>query len=357
MHPWITLFSAVAPAWRPSRLAIAFVTLLLIVGVGRLWDGFATAPAFSPLSQGVREGWLGAASAVISCDASAAAAEIRNTFWSAPSASWDRARWFTIFFVLAAAAIYSVGAGLLARLMAGEIAGKQWKVADAREFLSSRKVSLVTAPWLGCLVGVLVTGVLAAVGVLFHIPLFNAIAGALGGLWIALAMLAVVAWGCIAAGYPLFAPAVACDGCDAIESVQRAGAYILARPFLFVWLVLVGLTIAALATALADAVAIAAWNVAIGSLSASFSPGAFEAAGKMKWLAPSTPVLVSAEGWTDGLAMNLLDMWRTVLRLGVGAAVLSLTVSLATRIYLVLRRSCDGQDLGDLWEDAQKEGR
>ncbi len=353
VHPWLDLFSAVAPALRPSRLWIAFVTLLLIAGFGRVWDGLGTLHPFDSLSRGIRQGFLSCVAGVVSLDPRAAMAGLHDTLWTTPVDSWHHERLFTVCFALVALAIFGLGAGMLSRHFAGEIAGNSWSVAEVRRYVRERRVALLAAPLLGGLIGGALVLVLLISGVLFHIPLFNVIAGALGGLWLLLAGLAIIVWGCILVGYPLLAPAVACDGCDGIESVQRAGAYSLARPFLYAWLLLVSVVILALVAAVADGVATGAWRLAISALSAGLPPETLASAGQLSWLTPASPAPPHGGALTDGATASLLDMWRTVLRLLVGAAILSTAVSLATRIYLVLRRSCDGQDQTDIWEDVK----
>ncbi|MSR29727.1 MAG: hypothetical protein EXS03_09195 [Phycisphaerales bacterium] len=352
VHPWLELLRAIHPALRPSRLAIAFITLLLIMGAGRVWDAFAAPMAFEPLSQAIRSGFYECIRATAAADPSAALAGLVAAAWHAPRASWMAEPWFTVCFVLVGSSIFSLGAGVLARLFAGDLAGHSWTIAQARAFLRSRRIALITAPAMGGAIGGALWCVLFVAGALFNIPLFNVIAAALGGLWLALAALAVVAWAAVIFGFPMLAPAVACDGCDGVESAQRAGAYMLARPFHYLWFVVVSLVALCLASVVFDATATAIWHVAMSALSSGLSEQALSAAGTLEFLTPARAPEAASLGATDTAAVGLLDLWRTVLRLMIGAAVLSTAVSLATRTYLLLRRTVDGPDLGDLWMDA-----
>ncbi len=354
VFPWLELFRAIHPALRPSRLAVAFGTLLLIAGVGRVWDLFASPPSYEPLSVAVRAGIYACARGAAMGDPAAALQGLHAAFWEAPISSWRAVPWFTACFVIAALAIYGLGAGLLARLFAGDIAHRAWRIKEAREFLRPRRLALALAPLTGLLIGAALWGILAVAGVLFHIPVFNVIAGALGFLWLALAGVGLVAWIAVMVGLPLLAPATACDGCDAIESAQRAGAYILARPLYGLWLAVLSLVIVVLSAIAFDAVGAAVWHFALSSLSATggLSDASREACGSFEFLVPATPASAQSLGMTDWVAASLMDFWRTVLRLLVGGAILSTGVSLATRSYLLLRRQCDGQDLSDIWEDA-----
>jgi hypothetical protein len=356
--PWLELLRAVHPALRPSRVAIGFATVLLIAGVGRVWDLFASPASYEPLSVAVREGLYGAARGVAHGDTTAIAIGLRAALWDAPHDSWQAVPWFTACFALVALAIYGLGAGVLARLFAGDIAHKAWRVADARAFLRPRRIALATAPLTGVVIGAALWGVLAVVGVLFHIPLFNVVAAALGAVWLALAWIALVAIAAVAIGLPLLAPATACDGCDGIESAQRAGAYIFARPFHALWFAVVSLALLLLSAIVFDGIAAATWHLALSGLSATggASEPMVNAFGTFEFLHPASAASAHSLGMTDSLAASVMDFWRSVLRLLVGGAILSTLVSLATRSYLLLRRECDGQDLTDIWEDAARDG-
>jgi hypothetical protein len=58
-------------------------------------------------------------------------------------------------------------------------------------------------------------------------------------------------------------------------------------------------------------------------------------------------------GITDGIAASFIDIWRTVLGVATGAVMLSVGFACATRTYLLLRASADGQEWSDLWMDGE----
>jgi len=308
---------------------------------------------FESLHEAVRTETYRTAAAVLQFHFGEAVRGLRALVVEIPMASWNAAPSFTCFFLLICVTVLGWGGGLLCRMSAGDLAGHSWTVADAGTFIRPRVTSLVCAPiFAGALVGVLLLPSLL-IGWLTSVPLINMIAAFVLPIALLCAMLSAVVAAAALIGSILLAPAVACDGCDAVESIQRAGAYILARPLHLVWSVLLSVLSLALALLASDGIVAWSWGAAMASMNMGGAVDVARGAGTMQLLEPfrDGPALVL--GFSDGIAASFIDIWRTVLGIAIGAVMLSVGFACATRTYVLLRASADGQEWSDMWMDGE----
>jgi hypothetical protein len=187
---------------------------------------------------------------------------------------------------------------------------------------------------------------------LLNWPGLNVIGGLFYGLFMLGALIAVIVGVAYLLGWWMLIPAAVCDGADAIDSVQRAYAYVLARPVrLLIYLVL---GIAAVLVVTAFLWVIATWTIgfAMRTTGALARPITWE----MLWWGsfgnPSPEAALDAANGPQGsyaVAAAFIRIWVLVPMLLVLASFVSMLASMSTVLYLAMRRVCDGQDLGELW--------
>lgn len=307
--------------------------------------------SFEALDEAVRTTFFAAIRALFRADTSAAISSAQQLFVETPAISWRCAPWFTAYFALCAAVLFLGCGGVLCRVNAGDLSGRQWSIRQARAFTRPRLPSLVGAPIFAIAFAAILWIPVWLIGLLLHLPLLNVFGGLLFGPALIFSALSSVLLTVIWIGLPLIAPAVACDGCDAIESVQRVGAYIFKRPLHLIWYATLSLLIIAAGGFIADWIAVAAWNIAIGAFGSASAEPALAAQRSMRFLEPvgSSPALLL--GLTEAGTASLVEVWRTILSLLVGAATVSIAIACATRSYLLVRMQSDGQEVSDLWVD------
>lgn len=139
--------------------------------------------------------------------------------------------------------------------------------------------------------------------------------------------------------HTLLIPAVACEGTDSFDAVQRCYAYALARPgrlvgytFISVFSVVPAMVIVGVIVAFAIIAAASLTGAPLAAPDAvfpeQFHPGGGEHLGVTRWM---------VRAWT-------------VLIVGIGLAYfVSLYFCVATNLYLVIRRLVDGQDIAEIW--------
>ncbi len=307
--------------------------------------------SFEALDEAVRTAFFSALRALCRADGSTAVAALEQLIVEIPTTSWRCAPWFTAYFSLSAVVLILGCGGVLCRLNAGDLSRREWTLRQARAFIRPRLSSLVGAPIFALVLALLLWIPVWVVGLLLSLPFFNILGGLLFGPALVFSALSSVLLTVLWIGLPLIAPAVACDGCDAVESVQRAGAYIFKRPLHLLWYATLSFLIIAAGGLVADAVSIGAWSVAISAFGGAHAEPALAAQGSLRFLEPFGGAHAAVLGTTDALTASLLEVWRTILSLLVGAATVSIAIACATRSYLLVRMQCDGQEVSDLWID------
>jgi hypothetical protein len=151
-----------------------------------------------------------------------------------------------------------------------------------------------------------------------------------------------------ALGKPMLIPAVCCDGADALDAIQRAYSYVIAKPLrlaLYVGVLIVqGIVLVAVVSVFCAAV------VAFTSRSA----GAWTGERGERMVGGSR--VVRAEEATTPAGDRLFDAGAAVVR-GWNLVPASIPVAFlfsywtcaSTLLYLGMRRVCDGQDMNELW--------
>ncbi len=269
---------------------------------------------------------------------------------------WQRDRGFVVFYGVFALILVSIGGGALCRMTAVAIAERPALApADAMSFSLARWTSFAFAELLPPLFvgGLFLVG--GVVGLLMRVPLLDIIGGALYGIALFFGFLAALAGILWAVGLPISTPAGACDGADAIESNQRAWAYILRRPLLALGYLAAGVVAWALGLFVVELVAVVTMNITAASGTWLSGAPALSGAGQARLFGVfESPA--PALGGTSRLAAGLVDFWQQVVRVLVSGAALGLFWSIATAAYLCLRNACDDQPYDDLWDPEEPSG-
>lgn len=273
-----------------------------------------------------------------------------------PTALWQRDRGFVIFFGLFAAIVLSVGGGALARMTAVAFAERPALApADAVSFALSRWTSFAFAVILPPLFvgGLFLLG--GIVGFLLRVPGLNMIAGALYGVALLLGLLAAIAGILWIISLPLLAPAAASDGADAVESCQRAAAYLLRRPLLGLGYLVTGVVAWGLGVFVVRVVQIATVNLTAASGSWLSGAPALSGAGGRPLFGGDLPAPALLAG-TERVTASLIDFWVHATSVIAAGAALGMLISIATAAYLCLRHACDDQPFEDLWDPEEAPG-
>ncbi|HYD00705.1 MAG TPA: hypothetical protein VEB22_05710, partial [Phycisphaerales bacterium] len=186
--------------------------------------------------------------------------------------------------------------------------------------------------WLACLA-------LRVLGLVFFT---TKVMGALGALlFIAPLLLCIVIAVALFAymlAHPLLIPAVACEGTDSFDAVQRCYAYVLSRPGRLVGYIIISVLAVLPAVFIVSSVVMTAAMLALWMLG---SPAHAEV--------PTIHAPFSPGSGHFGFAVNMTTLWVVVVAAVAAAYFISLYFCAATTLYLVVRRLVDGQDIAELW--------
>jgi hypothetical protein len=283
----------------------------------------------------------------------------------------------------------------ISRLTACEVAqGRFLSWWEGLAFAVARWKSLLGAA-LGPLVFVwLLVAAIAALGWLFlSWPWVNILGAIFYFVLLASGLFAAGVLAVFLLGHNLLIPAIVCEGADAIDAVQRAFAYTLARPVRLAVYLLLGL--ASLVVVIGIVGAITVWGIDLaargstafmregtraprsvregtesalqntnaGMILVPTDPYAMvRAAPERSAVArpfgvaaeparPATPRSDAGGGLTRTYtaAAHLVRFWTLIPLVALAGAAASCGVSVMTVVYLAIRRVCDGQDITEIW--------
>jgi hypothetical protein len=341
---WPRLLRAGGLALRPSRLGVGFfylIGLMVLLHVADLVDGSEHSVLIAAWNE-----WLahvrGLVGACVRLDGADAGQAVNGLFISAV---WNLVRDHTLIGVLFIPAVLlwtTVMGGAISRMAAMDFAqgvGLSWP--EGVGYALGRWASFagsVMGP-LALLYGIALA---MAVGgfVLFSVPVLDVIGGLLWVLFLVGALVGTVIMIAMTLGGPMLVPGVACEGTDAIDSVQHAYSYVFARPLRL---------LAYLAVLVAQFLAL--WLVAgavvwlVGHFS-QHAAGVFAGAAADRVIAGERGL-----GGTGGVASGFVRFWSVLPAMLGGAFAVSYFWCAATVLYLCMRRICDGQDISEVWVD------
>lgn len=348
---WVQLLNGGRLALRPARIGLSMLLLLLLAlmwWLPTLWLDKDATPSFAVMAHSgqafelLREG-------LSTFDIGMIKAGVTKLFIELPMFLIRHFPWTMALLAIPTILVWTILGGAVTRSAAEEFSqGRRQAWTGSLAFSLSKVWSLFFAMVVPmCLIGGLALLIMGGGYVLLRVPGVNIAGGfaygllLLGGL---LMLLLVVAF---AMGSGLLLPAVACEGADAIDATQRTYAYVLARPvrtvaFLIVLLVQ-GMIIAAVLSFIVKNVVHTTADLSSAWLPDDTRSAVITASALRE---PGT-----GEGSPFGLnaTTHLISLWSAIPGVIAGSILLSFTFSGMTVLYLLLRRVCDGQDVGDLW--------
>ncbi|MEM1329881.1 MAG: hypothetical protein AAGG07_04900 [Planctomycetota bacterium] len=341
---WPLLLRIPTLALRPSRVGLALITLVVIGLIGSLsqiWRPAGAEPLLPLLFDRETDALLLLAEGLWQGDAN----EVRNAARALLGSGEFLFKEFPVSTIVLGPvmlAAWAIGGTAISRGTADEFAlGVRTKWVDMLAFGLSHwrhAFGAMLAPI--ALIGVGYVCLAVSGWALLTLPVVNVLGAALLGPAILLSLgLAALGVGFALAKH-LIIPAVACDGADVIDAIQRAYAYTVSRPLkLAFYLVLGGLIGAAALAATALVVAFALSLVQTAS---------------MAWIGPDHAAhgIVTQDAETTGTwsaAQAIATFWVNLLQLAVLALAVSIYHCGSTVVYLLVRQVVDGQHHRELW--------
>lgn len=343
---WPLLLRAGALALRPARLCTAAVLLVLVTLVVRLPDLWLDEPGPASViatravvaSGDIREGTM-------QLSPSRVIEGVVNMLARTPASVAERFPRSTAAITLPALLLWGVLGTAISRSAAREVSLRDrgpWTADLAFGLSKWHSAALIKlGPILAfCLCWALV----ACVGWLLSFQVAQIGVGVVYPAGLLLSLVCVVVGLCLLGSMHMLIPAVAVEGTDAIDALQRCVAYALARPLRLIAYGAILIAQAVVLTLVLHWIIEGAISVCANAATAwAAEPGAeaFRRAAAGQAPAP--------EGWSPGAAAALIAFWSSLLRLGIGAFLVSFWFCGGTVQFLLMRRVCDGQDVEELW--------
>lgn len=350
---WPLILKAPRLALRPARLGMSllFVVLLgLALRIPNLWTDSAKGIANSLAVKlpKVADQFVGAvkdASVLKLVDA------LRALFAVLPRELWNEQRWYSVLAVVVPAVVlWSLLGGAVARSAAEDSVGGERKSWTAYLGFAIERRFALPMTYLGPLGLVVIAGVLvSAVGLLLAVPFVQivAAAGSVVGLLVSLMATLLLLGVCLSS--PMLAPAVVCEGTDAIDANQRALAYVFGRPLRYFAYLALFVAVMVVCTQVVGYVVERSLDMAVGLMTAWVGDSS---RGYLHYtmLQGEAPLSAGDASWslkaTGGVLAFVAGFWKLL----VPAYAFSLFHSGGAMLYLVSRFANDGQEPGELWK-------
>lgn len=237
--------------------------------------------------------------------------------------------------VLCALSLLAGGSCRMAAVHAGR--GSRLSALEGAGYARARALNLVALPVLPTLLLAAFALVVLGFTAVLRIPVLNVIAGVLFVVPILVALFGAILGVTTVASFPLMPAAVAVEDCDAGDAITRAGALVLARPLVWLGMLVVAVTVLVVGGLLVNAI-FAVASVGIDSLLAAVGGNAGRA------LSSGDASEVAALYGPDRLVGVIVSFWKDLLDTTAIAYVFTLACDLATRGYLWMRERIDGEN-------------
>ncbi|PCI10025.1 hypothetical protein COB72_04595 [bacterium] len=237
-------------------------------------------------------------------------------------------------------AILAVVGGAISRSTAIEFAKGQYATSDDTLGFALRRtrqfVGAVVGPIVAC---VLIFLLIAIGGLLLSFPVLDVVGAILYPIALGLGILTTIILMLHILALPMIVPALAIEGTDGFDAIQRSYAYVIGKPLRYLTYTLILTLIGVLSIAVFTMVAQSA--VELTNWAASL------------FASDSTNRVLTSDGEmgaTKPIANNIINIWHTIIQLAVAGYAISLFFTSSTLLYLVTRRICDGQDINEVWD-------
>lgn len=286
-----------------------------------------------------------AASAIVdgalALDVRPVAAGFRAAVIDIPIACFRRDTVFACAYGAWATLVLLVMCGALSRMEVSQLSGRGVLPARAGLTFAAERWNTLVLSWAAPVGIALILGLACwAWGFLFRAQSGSWLGAALYVLPLAIGAIAGLSLLVASLGAPFTPAAVACDGLDALDASQRGAIYFLARPLLWVVVLLCSLTVIAVGLVILRIFGwcLTAFPAAMVDLGAGGT-------------APVHAIPLSPGRWAVPLEPRSAIVWGWVLLVAfvVTGASISLVAGTLTRAYLALREACDGQPTDAAW--------
>lgn len=371
---WPKLASAWTLAFRPARIGLGVVLLILVALLARvplLWlPKGDSGPLFFYYTQ-APEGAGMAVSGVITLRLPLFIDGVAQLAAQAPVNTAKNYPWSTTAIALPLMALIAILGGAISRMSATEFArGERISWTTALAFSLRRGVAF-TSTLAAPLVGALAVAAIVALGgwALLSIAWVQVAGAVLYGLALMLMLGAVLLLVGYVFGFPLLIPALACEGTDAIDAIQRAYAYVLGRPVRLIAYTLLSLAmmvallavVAGIGSTAITATAVATTTFTSENVSDAVRSEVDDLKKPQSVSVDSIILRTNKPTEPDyGKSLNttkrIVAFWHNVVALMVAGIGVSYFFSSSTVLYLILREINDGQDHTELWTPGRTAG-
>lgn len=346
---WPTLLRSVVLALQPARLMLAFGLIVVLGASAHAYDWLMSVFSLDPVAAPVLTQMSTALSrftfdVLLIQPLDALASLFAGVFAQPLAALSDHPISLGVYFILIIP-VWAMAGGALSRMVALDVAGAlDPSLGQGLAFAGRRGPSLAGS----LLVPMAALGLIALTisllgAALFVIPGVRVVGAALYGPLLALGfILTLLAVGFVL-GQALLVPAVAVEGTDTMDAVQRSYAYVFGRPLRTALYLAFVLVQGAIAFALVRWVVVGAIDLTENLATAWLSGGVEQS-------------LVTTTGPDVTTPATLIEGWRDIALLVLPAFVVSFYFSASTLVYLLLRRVNDEQDVSDIWMPGLIEG-
>lgn len=354
---WPKLFRVPRLALRASRIMLAVLVILLIGLIDQTLAAMTKADdqaVVVMLGERFGAGLAQAGERAVQLEVGQAVMTAWGSAWFAITQTFTDAPWRTSVVLPVAILIYITLAVGIARMSIEDFArGRSIKWTEALGWSVHGLFATLTAHLIPILVILALTAILAVGGyALLGIPFVNILGALLSVLGVLIGFVAVILIVGLFLGAPMLAPAIAAEGFDGIEAMQRIYSYIFTRPARFAMYTLVlsaqFVVVSSIALALAYATsAMTSWGMGL----------IFDWTGNTNGLLVVSGQATEEMTWGGKRAAAIVG---TVLKLpGLIAAgfLLCYWISGWSVQYLLLRQAADGQDVTDIYVPGEMEAR
>jgi hypothetical protein len=282
---------------------------------------------------------------------------IRTVLYELPLWLWHVHTVFLVIWLVVFVIIWSLLGGAISRLATVEAArGDRLGMSDGVRFAFRRWFSYAATPLIPLAFVALLGLVIAVGGLLFHAPLLDIVGALLFVVALPLAFVMAMLLILWVGGVHLMYPALAAEGTDAFDAVSRSYSYVLARPWRLAWYTLVTLAYGVVTYLFVGLVVFLTLRLAQAAGSAFTAPlQTVLPPPELGDLGYFDEVAWTELGWSQRIAAVVVSVWVYLLIAVVAAYAVSYYFSAFSMIYLLLRRCCDGTEVGEVFRDNEPE--
>lgn len=350
---WPRVGRAVGLSLRPARIGLGVIVVLLLallLRIPSMWISGSDTPA-SAVSEHGGMAVGAAADHLLAGEVGGFLESLGAILFVLPRELFDRYPGSMGVLLIPFAIVWGIGGAAISRSAATEYAKLRRETWPAMlAFSLSRATSSVLALLAPVVVITLIVLAMAALGwVLMGLSFLRPVGGifyvvvlAAGALASFLSLLYIL-------GFTLLVPAVACEGTDMIDAIQRSFAYVVARPVRLIAYTLILIVVGVLLGVVASGVAGLINEVAAHASTRLVPAPADQIVADLAAGKKVSAVMYGRTGSGLTFFARCISFWCAVPGILVAGLMVSYYFSASTVLYLLIRQWADGQHPGDLW--------